>query len=387
MRKRSLFFLSLLFVLTLALLPGCSNSSDGDTIKIGANFELTGGVASFGQSAVNAIELAFEQVNADGGVLGKQLELVIADNKSDASESTMAMTKLVTQDKVSAVLGPVTSTNTLAAVPVAQDNKVPMITPTATNPKVTVNEETGKLNDYVFRSCFIDPFQGTVMANFASNDLDAKTAAIYIDNSSDYAKGLAKYFKESFEANGGTIVAEEAYVAKDTDFKATLTRIKSTNPDVIFVPGYYEEVGKIVKQGRELGITVPFLGGDGWDAPQMLDIAGAENLNNTYFSNHYSAEDPSPEIQNFVKAYEEKYNATPDALAALGYDAALLLIDAIKRAGSDDPEKIRDALEETKDFPAVSGKITFDENHNPVKSAVIIEFKDGKQTYKTSVNP
>jgi len=387
MKKRSFLLLSVLLVLTLALVPACSNSSDGDTVKVGANFELTGGVASFGQSSVNAIQLAFEQANANGGVLGKQLELVVADNKSDASESTLAITKLITQDKVSAVLGPVTSTNTLAAVPVAQENKVPIITPTATNPKVTVNEETGKLNDYVFRACFIDPFQGTVMANFASNDLNAKTAAIYIDNSSDYAKGLAKYFEESFVANGGTIVATEAYVAKDTDFKATLTRIKSTNPDVIFVPGYYEEVGKIVKQGRELGITAPFLGGDGWDAPQIVDIAGAENLNNTYFSNHYSAEDPSPEIQNFVKAYEEKYNATPDALAALGYDAAILLIDAIKRAGSDDPEEIKKALEETKDFPAVSGKITFDENHNPVKSAVIIEFKDGKQTYKTKVNP
>jgi len=386
MKRKLTLLLAVVFVLSLTILPACSSSSGGN-IKVGANFELTGGVASFGQSSVNAIKLAFEEVNQKGGVLGKQLELVTADNKSDASESTLAITKLITQDKVVAVLGPVTSTNTLAAVPVAQDNKVPVISPTATNPKVTVDEKTGKVNDYIFRACFIDPFQGTVMANFASNDLKAKTAAIYIDNASDYAKGLAQFFEESFVKNGGTIVAKEAYVAKDTDFKATLTRIKSANPDVIFVPGYYEEVGKIVKQGRELGINVPFLGGDGWDAPQIVDIAGASNLNNTFFSNHYSPDDTSAEVQNFVKAYKAKYNATPDALAALGYDAALILIDAMKRANSTDPQKIRDAIEQTKGLQVVSGQINFDQNHNPIKSAVIIEFKDGKQTFRTKVNP
>ncbi len=386
MKRKLTLLLAVVFVLSLTILPACSSSSGGN-IKVGANFELTGGVASFGQSSVNAIKLAFEEVNQKGGVLGKQLELVTTDNKSDASESTLAITKLITQDKVVAVLGPVTSTNTLAAVPVAQDNKIPVISPTATNPKVTVDEKTGKVNDYIFRACFIDPFQGTVMANFASNELKAKTAAIYIDNASDYAKGLAQFFEESFVKNGGSIVAKEAYVAKDTDFKATLTRIKSANPDVIFVPGYYEEVGKIVKQGRELGINVPFLGGDGWDAPQIVDIAGASNLNNTFFSNHYSPEDTSAEVQNFVKAYKAKYNATPDALAALGYDAALILIDAMKRANSTDPQKIRDAIEQTKGLQVVSGQINFDQNHNPIKSAVIIEFKDGKQTFRTKVNP
>lgn len=385
MKKKALLFVSLLLILSLTVLPACSKSS-GDVIKVGANFELTGGVASFGQSSVNGIKLAFEEVNKNGGVLGKQIELVTADNKSDASESTLAATKLVTQDKVVALLGPVTSTNSLAAVPVAQDNKIPMVTPTATSPKVTVTED-GKLNDYIFRSCFIDPFQGTVMANFASNELKAKTAAVYIDNASDYAKGLAQFFEESFVKNGGKIVAKEAYVAQDTDFKATLTRIKAQNPEVIYVPGYYEEVGKIVKQGRELGITVPFMGGDGWDAPQTVEIAGAANLNNTYFSNHYSAQDPAPEIQNFVKAYQEKYNAVPDALAALGYDAANLLIDAMKRANSVDPAKIRDTLEQTKDYKAVSGTLSFDENHNPVKAAVIIEFKDGQQQFSAKIEP
>lgn len=385
MKKKALLFVSLILILSLTVLPACSNSG-GDVIKVGANFELTGGVASFGQSSVNGIKLAFEEVNKNGGVLGKQLELVTADNKSDASESTLAATKLVTQDKVVALLGPVTSTNSLAAVPVAQDNKIPMVTPTATNPKVTVTED-GKLNDYIFRSCFIDPFQGTVMANFASNELKAKTAAVYIDNASDYAKGLAQFFEESFVKNGGQIVSKEAYVAQDTDFKATLTRIKAQNPDVIYVPGYYEEVGKIVKQGRELGITVPFMGGDGWDAPQTVEIAGAANLNNTYFSNHYSAQDPAPEIQNFVKAYQEKYNAVPDALAALGYDAANLLIDAMKRANSVDPAKIRDTLEQTKDYKAVSGTLSLDENHNPVKAAVIIEFKDGQQQFSAKIEP
>jgi branched-chain amino acid transport system substrate-binding protein len=267
------------------------------------------------------------------------------------------------------------------------DNKVLAISPTASNPKVTVDPATGKTRDYLFRASFIDPFQGTVMANFAGQNLKAKTAVIYIDNSSDYSKGLSQFFKETFAKSGGTIVAEEAYLQKDQDFKSTLTKIKAKNPDVIFVPGYYEEVGKIVKQARELGITVPFLGGDGWDSAKLPEIAGAQALNNTFFGNHYSPDDDSKAVKDFVAAYKKEYGQTPDAFAALAYDATMMIVDAIKRANSADPVKIKDAMAATKDFQAVSGSITLNQTHDAVKSAVIIEMKDGKQTFKAKVNP
>jgi branched-chain amino acid transport system substrate-binding protein len=225
------------------------------------------------------------------------------------------------------------------------------------------------------------------MAKFASQDLKAKTAAVYVDTSNDYSKGLAKAFEDDFTAAGGKIVDKEGYVVKDTEFKATLTKIKATKPDVIFVPGYYNEVGLIVKQGRELGITVPFTGGDGWGSPQLMQIAGATALNNTYFCNHFSASSTEPKVQAFVKAYKAKYNSEPDGFAALGYDAALVLMDAIQRAGSTDTAKITAALAATKDLQGVSGVITMDKNHNPVKAAVIIGFENGKEVVKTTIKP
>jgi branched-chain amino acid transport system substrate-binding protein len=385
--KKWVSFLGLALVMTMlaGLVAGCGGQTESKDIKVGANLELTGGIATFGQSTANGIKLAFKEINAAGGVLGKQLTLIAADNKSEPSESTNAMTKLITQDKAVAVLGAVASSNTLAASQVAHDNKVPFISTSSTNPKVTV--DGGKVKDFAYRICFIDPFQGTVMANFASKSLNAKTAAIYIDNSSDYSKGLAQFFEESFVKNGGKIVAKEAFLQKDQDFKATLTKIKATNPDVIFVPGYYEEVGKIVKQSRELGITVPLLGGDGWDSPKLVEIAGAAALNNGYFSNHYSPEDKDPRVVKFVEAYKKEYGQVPDALAALGYDAALMLVDSIKRANSADPAKIKDAIAQTKNLQVVTGVVSLDANHNPVKSAVVIEMKDGKQTFKEKVNP
>jgi branched-chain amino acid transport system substrate-binding protein len=382
--------LSALMVGTMAigLLAGCGGQKQAaNEIKIGGNFGLTGGIATFGNSSANAIKMAVKEINANGGVLGKQVTVVFADNKSEAAESAAAATKLITQDKVVAVLGPIASSNVLAASQIHTDNKVPLLTATATNPKVTVDEKTGKTKDYIFRACFIDPFQGTVMANFAAKDLKAKTAAIMTDNSSDYSKGLTQVFKDSFAKAGGTIVAEEAFLQKDQDFKATLTKIKAKNPDVIFIPAYYEEAGKIVKQARELGVTVPMLGTDGWDSPKMVEIGGAAALNNTYFSNHYSPDDTSPAVQKFVESYKKEYGQTPDALAALAYDATYMLVDAIKRAGSAEPAKIKDALAATKGLQVVSGTINLDENHNPVKSAVVIEYKDGKQAFKTKVNP
>jgi len=392
MGKRKLAGVFMSFMVAAGVMAGCNSSTSGGdggdkggTIKIGANLELSGGVASYGQSAKEGIELAIEEINKKG-IDGKKLELVTVDNKSEAAEATSGALKLATQDKVSAMIGAATSTNTLAQVQIAQDNKIPLITPTATN--ATITSKDGKLNDFVFRTCFIDPFQGTVAANFATNDLKVKKAAVLIDSSSDYSKGLADSFKKAFKKNGGEIVAEEAYVAKDTDFRATLTNIKAANPDYVFLPGFYEEVGPILKQARELGLDVPFMGGDGWDSPILLKLAGADALKNTYITNHYSSGDTDKKVQNFVSAFQAKYNdKSPDAFSALGYDTVYFLADAIKRAGSSDPKKIKKALEETDGLELVSGTVKLDKNHDPIKAAVILEYVNGQQQYKTKVNP
>lgn len=390
MLKKKVSFIGLLTAVSLmgVMLTGCGSTpaADSKEIKIGGDFEMTGGIANFGKQTVNGIQLAIKEANAAGGVLGKQITFVLADNKSEPSEATNAATKLITQDKVSLILGPVASSNVLATLQVGQDNKVAILTPTGTNAKITV-DESGKVKPYAFRSCFIDPFQGNVMANFAAKTLKAKTAVIYIDSSSDYSKGLSDSFEAAFVKSGGTIIGKEAFLQKDQDFKSTLTKIKVMNADTIFIPAYYEEVGKIVKQARELGITSPLIGTDGWDDPKVVEIAGADAINNTYFSNHYSAQDTDPRIQKFVAAYKAEYGQEPSALAALGYDAALMTIDAIKRANSGDPAKVRDALEQTKDLQVVTGIITLDASHNPIKSGVVIEMKDGKQTFKEKINP
>lgn len=384
---KKLLSVSLLSATLLA--SGCGglgvSGNTGNEIKIGGNLEMTGNTASWGESMAKGIKLAFKQANESGGVLGKKINFIIGDNKSEPSESANAMTKLITQDKVVLVLGTGGSTNSIAAAPISAENKVPFITPFATNPKVTADGEN--VREYAFRVCFIDPFQGTVMAGFATKTLQAKTAAIYVDNSADYAKGLAQYFEESFVKSGGKVVAKEAYLQKDQDFKSILTKIKSTNPDVVFVPGYYEDVAKIVKQARELGIMVPIIGGDAWDSPKLVEMAGAEAMNNTFFSNHYAPDNHSPQIDKFVEAFKKEYNEVPDAPAVLGYDAACMAIDAIKRANSADPVKIKDALTQTKDLQLVTGTVTLDKYHNPVKSAVVMELKDGKQVYKTTINP
>ncbi len=391
MQKKKVAGIFMSLMMAAGVMAGCgteSTSGDGEkggTIKIGANLELSGNVASYGQSIKEGIELAFDEINKKG-VDGKQLKLVVADNKSDAAEATSSALKLVSQDKVAAIIGAATSTDTLAQVEIAQSNSVPLLTPTGTNPTVTVKD--GKLNDFVFRTCFIDPFQGTVAANFASKELKVDNAAVMIDSSSDYAKGLADAFKKSFKKNGGKIVAQEAYVAKDTDFHATLTRIKAANPKFVFLPGYYEEVGLIIKQAREIGLDVPFMGGDGWDSPKLVEIAGAGPLNNTFITNHYSSGDSDKKVQDFVKAFKAKYDGkSPDAFNALGYDSAYFLADAIKRAGSSDPKKIKKALAETDGLSLVSGTMKLDKNHDPVKSAVILEYKEGKQEFNAKVNP
>ena len=389
MTNKAKQFLSAFLAIAMLALAGCGGggAKPADVIKLGANLEMTGGNATFGQSASNGAKLAIKEVNAKGGILGKQITLTVADNKSEAAEAANAMQKLISQDKVVAIIAPIASSSVIAGAQVLQDSKVPAISPTASNPKVTVDPNTGKVRDFVFRAAFIDPFQGSVMANFAFNSLKAKTAALYIDNSSDYAKGLAQFFKETFIKSGGTIVAEEAYLQKDTDFKATLTKIKAKNPAVIFAPGYYQEVGMLIKQARELNMNIPVLGGDGWDSAKLPEIAGATALNNSFFSNHYSPDDNSPAVKTFVENYKKEYNQTPDAFAALSYDAVMMVIKAMERANSADPVKIKDELAKTKDYAAVSGKISLNATHDAVKSAVIIEMKDGKQTFKEKVNP
>lgn len=376
--------------MALALVAGCGNDAGtggtpaGDTIKVGLNYELSGGVATYGQSSVDGIELAIKEVNDAGGVDGKKIELVKYDNKSEPAEATTLATKLMTQDKVVAVIGPATSGSFKATVQVANSSEVPIISGSATADDVTVDKD-GKVQPYVFRTCFNDSFQGTAMAKYAAEKLSAKTAVIIKDNSSDYAKGLADNFKSTFEAGGGSIVAEEAYVSKDTEFNAILTSIKSKSFDVIYLPGYYEEAGLVIKQARELGIDAPIMGGDGFDSPTLAQLAGAEALNKVYFTNHYSSLDKDPKVTKFIEAYNAAKGEEPDAFNALGYDTANFLVDAIKRAATIDGPGIQKALAETKDFPAVTGTFSVDASHNPVKSIVVIELGNGEQVASEKV--
>lgn len=393
MKKNLSLVVSVLLI--VGMLAGCASngakapvsSSDpaAKEVKVGLNYEMTGAVASFGQNTVDGINMAFEEINAAGGVNGVNLVGITVDNKSDSSEATSVATRLMTQEGVVACLGPVTSGNYMATIPVATDNKIPIISGSSTiDVGATVNAD-GSVNDYVFRTCFSDSFQGLVVANFANNELKAKKAVIIQDNSSDYAKGLAKTFKENFD---GEVVAEEGYVTNDKDFNAILTKIKSTDFDVIFIPGYYQEAGLIIKQARGLGIDAPILGADGFDSPVLLELAGAEALNNVYFSNHYSPLAKDPKVQKFIEDYKAKYGAEPSALAALGYDAAYFLADAMKRAGSStDSEAIKKALAETKDFAGVTGTFSVGPDHNTIKSAVMIGLENGVQTTSVTVEP
>lgn len=390
--KKLVLFMALMLV--GALVAGCGSQSaentsgDAESVKIGVNYELSGVVATYGSNTVKGIELAVKEINENGGVLnGAKIEIAKGDNKSEAAEATNIQTKLCTVDNVVASIGPATTTNFLGAYPVAAENEIPIMATAATANKVTIDEATGNLKDFAFRVCFIDPFQGEVGAKFVFDTLKAKKAAVYVDTNSDYSKAIGAVFNDVFTSLGGSIVAEESYVDTDQDFKSTLTRIKAANPDVVYVPGYYKNVGMIVKQAREIGIEVPFVGADGWDSPDLVKLAGADALNNTFFTCHYSSQDTDPAVQNFVKAFKETYNAEPDGFAALGYDGAYLLADAINRAGSADPIAIKDALAVTKDFKGVTGTLSMDEKHNPVKAAVILEMKDGIQTFKTKVEP
>ncbi len=389
--------LTVLLMIALVFgLAGCGGSDEKtgeatDTkateVKIGINYELSGAVASYGEASVDGILMAFDEINAAGGIDGKMIVPVKADNKSDAAESTSIATRLMTKDEVVAVLGPATSGNFMAAIPVANENKIAIISASATADKGVTTDASGKVNEYVFRLCFNDSFQGITMANFALDNLDKSKAVIIQDKSSDYAEGLARNFIERFEAGGGTIVAHEGYVSKDKDFNSILTKIKGLDFDVIFLPGYYQEAGLVIKQARALGIAAPVLGADGFDSPVLLELAGAAALNDVYFSNHYSSLDKDPMVQNFIEAYKEKYNKEPNAFHALGYDLGKYIADAVKRAGSNDPVAIKDALADTKNFAGVTGTFSMGEDHNPIKSIVVIGLKDGVQTTSIKVDP
>ena len=380
LKMRDLLFIGACSAIALTFIS-CGGGNSGSTILVGEFASLTGKEATFGISSHEGTQLAIEELNASGGVLGKKFELKTEDDQSKAGEPANVVNKLISKDGVVAILGEVASSRSLEAAPIAQQNKIPMISPASTNPKVT---ETG---DYIFRVCFIDPFQGTVMANFATKTLKAKKVAVFTDVKSDYSKGLAKFFKEGFTKAGGTIAGELDFNGGDKDFKAQLTAIKSAAPDAVFVPGYYTDVALICIQAKQLGLNVPLFGGDGWESETLLNI-GKEAVEGHYFSTHYAADAASPKVTAFVAAYKKRYNGkVPDAMAALGYDSAMFLADGIKRAGSTEGDKIRAALAATKDFDAVTGKMMINEKRDAVKSAVILQVKGGAFKYLETVSP
>jgi branched-chain amino acid transport system substrate-binding protein len=390
--KRTL--LALLLITTLFASFACERRNgsgtnvvdSGGEIVVGYYGDLTGRTASFGTSTKNGVEMAVEELNKAGGIMGRKVRVIVEDDQGEPNKAATVVSKLVNQDKVHAVLGEVASSNSLAAAPKAQEARVPMISPSSTNPNVT------QVGDYIFRVCFIDPFQGDVMAKFAANNLKAKKAAILYDFNSDYSRGLREFFTRSFKGLGGEIVAEQSYTQGDRDFSGQLTAIRSSNPEVIYVPGYYGEVGVIANQTKQLGIKAPLLGGDGWDSPQLWQLGGA-SLDGNYISNHYSVDDPAPAIQKFVADYKAKFKLLPDALAALGYDSMKVLADAITRAGGTDSGKLRDAIAQTKSFSGVTGSISIDKDRNAVKPAVVLKLvwnqasKEGKFNYDTTIYP
>lgn len=389
MKKSVIKPISLVMALALALpLAGCSSgssSSSKNVIKIGLSAPMTGDISQIGQSSKNAADLAVAEVNDAGGMkVGDKtytIELVVGDDENKPESAANVFQKLINQDNVIGIIGPPTSKCANAGAPIAESAKTVMISSWATNVNVT------KDKSYVYRACFIDPFQGKVNATFASDTLKAKTAAVLYDVASDYNKGLAEVFRDEFTAHGGQIVAFESYQTGDKDFKSQLTKIKAANPEVLFLPNYYNEVALQLQQAKQLGLSATFLGGDAWDSPDLFTLAGNDLLEGTYFSNHYAVDADVPELKAFLKAYNDKYKSTPDATAALTYDAIKILIAGIEKAGSTDKTAIRDAVAATKDFSGVTGSISYEGSGDPVKSAVMIKIVNGKYTYAATVNP
>jgi branched-chain amino acid transport system substrate-binding protein len=374
MRKTAL----VLLLAALAFSCGGERNPSGQGIELGFFGALTGPQATFALSGRNGARLAIDEINAAGGVLGKKLSLLAEDDRNEPSEAASAVSKLITRNHVVALIGENASSRSLAAAPIAQNYGVPMVSPSSTNVEVT------KKGDYIFRVCFIDPYQGKALALFARQNLKANTAAILIDSKSDYSVGLAAAFENSFTAAGGKVVSQVKYAEGDSDFSAQLTTLSAIKPDVLFVPGYYTDAGLIARQARGLGLQSVLLGADGWDSPKLTEIGGAA-VEGSYFSNHYSVDDPSPAVRKFVDSYKKAYGAEPDSIAALSYDAARLVADAIKRAGSTEGKRVRDALASTKDFSGVTGNITMDADRNPVKLPVILKVVNGRPTFAAAI--
>ncbi len=369
------------FLISIGIIFTSCNKSGSDEILIGEFESLTGSEATFGQSSHNGLVLAVEEVNSSGGLLGKKIKLITEDNQGKPSETQTVVQKLINRDKVVAIIGEVASSRSKAGAPICQAAKIPMITPASTNPEVTT------IGDYIFRVCFIDPFQATVMSKFAINSMKVKKIAVLIDQKNAYSTGLADNFKQVYTSMGGEIVEEQKYSAGDKDFKAQLTSIKAKNPEAIFIPGYYTDVNLISIQAREIGLTCPLFGSDGWESEKLTEGKAKDALEGSFFSTHVSSDDPSPKIQDYIKKYKTKYGKEPDAMSFLAYDAGMILFDAIKKANSTEGEKIKNELAKTKDYPGVTGVITINEQRNAVKPAVVLEIKDGKFVYKETIAP
>lgn len=369
-----------LFVFSCTKKSKEAENANQNEIVIGSYSSNTGATATFGVFQLHGTEMAIEEINAAGGINGKKIKHINYDNKSDGDETLAVVNRLISQDKVVALLGEATSGRSKIGAQIAQQNKVPMLTSSATNPDVT------KVGNFIFRACFIDPFQGTVMAKFMTDNLKLKKAAILRDVKNDYSVGLSDIFAEKLKAAGGEVVTDIAYQEGDIDFKSQLTAIKAKNVEAIFVPGYYNEVALIAKQAKELGMSQVLLGGDGWSSPKLFEIA-KEAINGNYFSNHYTTESKDPKTINFVKSFKAKYNIEADVMAALAYDAVYILAEAIKNSKEVTSENIRNELAKIKNFHGVTGVMSMDENRDAIKSAVVVQVHGQDYKFITSVNP
>ena len=366
----------LLLTLLLFSFVGDIFSQEKETIRVGVFLDMSGQTASFGNATHNGIKMAVDEINAKGGIDGRKFEIFLEDDQGRPEKAKLVVGKLISEKKVHVIIGEVASSNSLAAAPEAQSAKIPMISPSSTNQKVT------EVGDYIFRACFVDPYQGEAMAKFAFYELNARKVAIFGDSFSDYSKGLTKTFTDTFTKLGGKIVATQTYAYLAPDFKAHLKTIRKSKPDVLYLPGYYGEVGIIVKEARELEMKMPLLGGDGWDSPEIWKLGG-DALNNSYISNHYAADDSSATVKNFNEKYENTFDSAPDALAALGYDSVYILADALRRAKTTDGKKLRNAIEQTADFYGVTGKIErFNAARNPIKPSVILKLDPQNESFK-----
>jgi branched-chain amino acid transport system substrate-binding protein len=367
--------------LTALAMWGVAGSAAAAGLKVGAVFPISGGQSTFGEESLNGMAMALDDLKAKDPELFKQITIIKEDEKSNPVDAATAVKKLLNVDKVDVVFGSVASSNTLSMTTAVMDAGKVLVTPASTNPEVT------KKGDGIFRTCFIDPFQGAVLANFALQNLGKKKAAILLDHKSDYSKGLAQFFEEAFKKGGGEIVANESYEAGKKDFKTQLTKLRAKKPDVILIPGYYGEVGLIMKQAHQMGFKVPMLGGDGWDSPTLYELAGADAVQGHYFSTHFAPDDKDPAVQAFVKNYQARFKAAPGAMAALGYDGILVIADAFKRAGTNDAAAIKKALGATVGFKGVSGAVTMNANRDAEKEAVVLKTLSNRAEFAAKIAP